>query len=230
MSVLKSWAPSSGSSTRRTYKRGPERQAQILDCALEAFAASGYHSTSIADVCARAGIGRATLYQYFTDKRDLLVALADRIAARVMAAFESRQKLRLPPGYKPTEGDAVRFIQSRFSALLRVVFEDARTARLVLRAGRGADGVVDEILRRIDQAVLVALEEELRAAKRAGVIRDLDESFVARFFLGGFEKIVLTYLDEDRPLDIDAIAHEAALLEVLGIFLVNKDERKEPLS
>lgn len=223
MSVLNDAAPR----LRRTYKRGPERRAQILDCALEAFAAAGYHSASIADVCARAGIGRATLYQYFTDKRDLLVALADRIAERVMSAFDSRQKLRLPLGYTPTEADAVRFIQSRFSELLRVLFEDARTARLVLRAGRGADGVVDDILRRIDHAVLGALEQELRAAKEAGVIREIDERFVARFFLGGFEKIVLTYLDEDRPLDIDAISREAALLEVLGIFQGNERERKE---
>jgi hypothetical protein len=101
---------------------------------------------------------------------------------------------------------------------MSVVFEDAATARLVLRAGRGADGVVDEIMRRIESAVLQTLEAELRAAKEAGAIRDLDEHFVARFFLGGFEKIVMSYLDEDRPLDVAKIAHEAALLEVCGIY------------
>ena len=31
------------------------------------------------------------------------------------------------------------------------------------------------------------------------------------------EKIILTYLDEDRPIDIRAIAREAARLEVLGL-------------
>jgi hypothetical protein len=66
--------------------------------------------------------------------------------------------------------------------------------------------------------VLETIEQELRAAKDAGVIRDLDEHFVARFFLGGFEKIVLSYIDEDRPLDVQQIAREAALLEVCGIY------------
>src|SRR6185295_18285791 len=155
MSVLESRPPAPG--TKRTYKPAEERRQQILDCALQAFARRGYHDTSIADVCSRAGIGRATLYQYFTDKRDLLAALADRIANRVMQAFRERPALHIPPGFKPTESQAVAFIQERFVPVLSAVFEDAATARLVLRAGRGADGVVDEILGRIDAVVLETL-------------------------------------------------------------------------
>src|SRR6266545_68043 len=71
---------------RRTYKPKDERRTQILECALAAFSERGYHATSIAHVCARARIGRATLYQYFADKRALLVALAERIAERVSEA------------------------------------------------------------------------------------------------------------------------------------------------
>jgi TetR/AcrR family transcriptional regulator, fatty acid metabolism regulator protein len=208
MSVLK---------VRRTYKPAEERRQQILDCALGAFAERGYHDTSIADVCARAGIGRATLYQYFKDKRDLLAALADRIATRVTTVFREREPLIIPAGFKPNEEQAIAFVEARFAEVLGVVFEDAATARLVLRAGRGADGVVDDILRRIDTAVLETIENELRAAKLAGVVRPLDERFVARFFVGGFEKIVMMYLDEDRPIDVAAIAREAALLEVCGV-------------
>jgi AcrR family transcriptional regulator len=204
--------------SRRTYKPADERRQQILDCALQAFSERGYHAASIADVCSLAGIGRATLYQYFTDKRDLLAALAERIASRVTAAFHAREPFKIPPGYEPTEKDAVAFVEARFAEILKIVFEDAPTARLVLRAGRGADGVVDDILRRVDAAVLEIIEAELRAAKLAGVVRDLDERFVARFCVGGFEKIVMMYLDEDRPLDVARIAREGALLEVCGVF------------
>ena len=204
--------------SKRTYKPADQRRQQILDCALQAFAARGYHDTSIADVCSRAGIGRATLYQYFTDKRDLLKALADRITTRVTEAFKQRPVLDIPSGFKPTEEQAIAFIEERFVPVLRAVFEDAATVRLVLRAGRGADGVVDEILGRIDAVVLETMEVELRQAMAAGVVRPLDERFVARFFVGGMEKILMMYLDEDRPIDVEAIAREAALLEVCGIF------------
>lgn len=204
--------------SRRTYKAAGQRKSQILDCALEAFAESGYHTTSIADVCARAAIGRATLYQYFEDKRALLVALAERIASRVKVAFEERGPLLIPAGFKPSEAQVMAFMQARMGGVLRAVFEDAATARLILRAGRGADGVVDEILQRIDDAVLHTLEAELRAAKDAGVIRALDERFAARFLVGGYEKIILYYLDQDLPIDIDRITHEGAMLELYGLF------------
>jgi len=203
---------------KRTYKAAPDRRRQILECALSAFAERGYHATSIADVCGRAGIGRATLYQYFEDKRALLVALAEDIAARVVEACENRPPLELPPGFRPSEEQAVRFIEGRFAHVLSVVLENADTARLVLRAGRGADGVVDEMLRRVDRAVLERFEAELTLAKQAGVIRPVDVTFVARFFLGGVEKIVLSYLEENRRWDVQRIAREAALLEVFGIF------------
>lgn len=202
---------------KRTYKRGPERREQILDCALEVFAEQGYHQSSIADVCGRAGIGRGTLYQYFEDKRGLLVALAERIAAKVTRHVETRPKVDLTGSPRPSAEAAVAFIEGRFVSALRVVFEDAATARIVLRAGRSADGVVQEILRRVDDAILSMLEAELRLAMKAGVVRPLDEKLVARFFLGGVEKLVLGYLDEDRPIDLQKIAHEAAMLEAHGI-------------
>jgi len=47
------------------------------------------------------------------------------------------------------------------------------------------------------------------------VLRPLDVALVARFFLGGTEKVVLTYLDEGRPIDVPAIARETAVLEIL---------------
>jgi AcrR family transcriptional regulator len=201
---------------KRTYKPADERREQILACALEVFAHKGYHGSSIADVCARAGIGRATLYQYFEDKRDLLVALADRIERRVADALVARRPLDVTGGVVPTDEQAVAFVTHRFAQVLRAVFHDAATTRLVLRAGRGADGVVDQMLARLDATVLALIEADLRAAVGAGWLRPLDVELVARFFLGGAEKVVLTYLDEGRPVDVDAIAHESALVQLFG--------------
>ncbi|HMJ16272.1 MAG TPA: TetR/AcrR family transcriptional regulator [Polyangiaceae bacterium] len=203
---------------RRTYKPADERKAQILDCALRAFAEGGYHATSIADVCARAGIGRATLYQYFEDKRALLVALTESIAERIVAAVRNREPLEIPQGFRPSREQAVSFTRERIVTVLRAAFGDPSTIRLVLRAGRGTDGMVDTILRRIDDVVLEVMEADLRAAQEAGVLRPIDARFVARFLLGGYEKVLLMYVDEDRPIDFDRIAGDAALLEMCGLF------------
>lgn len=231
MSVLESRGsdsepPSSSKTKKRTYKSAEARRQQILQCALEAFSERGYHTTSIGDICERAHIGRATLYQYFTDKRDVLVALLEGIYAKVVQAVEHRQRLSLERALsedqagesgRPTREQSVAFMRERFVAFLSLVFEDEATTRLILRAARGADGVVDELLGRLDAVVIESIEQELRLAIAAGIVRELDVPFVARFFVGGLEKVVLRAIDEERPLDIHQIAEQAALLEGVGI-------------
>jgi AcrR family transcriptional regulator len=213
---------------KRTYKPADERREQILACALEVFSQKGYHGSSIADVCARAGIGRATLYQYFDDKRDLLVALADRIEKRVEEAIATRVPLRIPKGFVPSDVEAIEFVAARFAHVLGAVFHDEATTRLVLRAGRGADGVVDDLLARLDARVLAIIQADLEATVRGGVLRPLDIPLVARFFLGGTEKVVLTYLDEGRPIDVAAIARETAVLELFGTLARNAPDVPTP--
>jgi AcrR family transcriptional regulator len=202
--------------TKRTYMSSEQRREQILACALEVFAAKGFHAASIGDICARAKIGRATLYQYFKDKRDVLVALADQIAKRVIDAVAGWAPVPTLPNRPPTVEDAFKWTEERYAQILAIVFADTATARLVLRAGRGADGVVDETLRMIDDRVVGLIEGGLREGIAAGVIRPCDTRVVAGLIVGGIEKIILDALERDRPIDIAHVAREAAMLQCHG--------------
>ena len=202
----------------RTYLPADRRRQQILDCALEVFARRGFHAASIGDICARAGIARPTLYQYFRDKRDVLVALAERIAQRVIDAAERWPRLDITPGALPSRAQGLALIEARCAAALEAVFANADTARLILRVTRGSDGLVDATLRRIDERLIAHIEGDLEAALAAGAIRPCDPGLVARFILGGIEKVVLDALDRDRPLDVGGIARATVSLAALGLF------------
>ena len=52
-----------------------DKRRQILDLAIEEFAARDYKNASISNIVARAGIAKGSLYQYFDDKRDLYLYL-----------------------------------------------------------------------------------------------------------------------------------------------------------
>jgi AcrR family transcriptional regulator len=57
---------------------------EILDAGATLFRSQGYSDTSLGDVAAFVGVGRTTLYEYFTDKEDILVHIVeDRIPAVV---------------------------------------------------------------------------------------------------------------------------------------------------
>lgn len=52
-------------------------RAQVLDAAKRLIEEHGYESTSLGDIARQVGIGRTTLYEYFTDKDDLVATLVE---------------------------------------------------------------------------------------------------------------------------------------------------------
>lgn len=75
------------------------RRQAILDAAAEAFRERGFDAASMADVAARVGGSKGTLYNYFSSKEELFVAVMLR-AAKAQAApiFET---LRAAPDLRP---------------------------------------------------------------------------------------------------------------------------------
>ncbi len=57
---------------------------EIIEAATALFRVQGYIETSLGDVAGYVGIGRTTLYEYFSDKEDLLASLVEDRIPRVM--------------------------------------------------------------------------------------------------------------------------------------------------
>jgi AcrR family transcriptional regulator len=54
------------------------RRENILDAAERSFARSGFHATSMQDICREAGVSPGALYIYFRSKEDLIAGIAER--------------------------------------------------------------------------------------------------------------------------------------------------------
>src|SRR5258707_9934493 len=79
-----------------------DRREAILDAARNAFADSGYHETSLEAVAERAGVSKALLYEHFSSKRELYVAmlemhvheLVERISGAVATAEPGEPRMQ----------------------------------------------------------------------------------------------------------------------------------------
>jgi AcrR family transcriptional regulator len=183
------------------------------------FARRGFNRANVDDLCREAGIARGTIYRYFDDKRDVMVALMDDIAARIEHLLDTRPPIESPravPGKSPLEV-IVHFTRKRLRQVLDAIFLDEQTLRLILREARGLDGVVDDAIVKIDRMILKAMESDIRAAQNARLIRRGSPRLMARYLLGGVEKMVLSSLSDDEPIDLGAIVDVAVELELFGI-------------
>ena len=75
---------------RRARKKQQTRQ-EILDAAVQNFAAKGYSKTSIADIMEQADLGTGTFYNYFDSKEDVLRCLLERLVTRVHDALRENK-------------------------------------------------------------------------------------------------------------------------------------------
>ena len=76
-------APPTAAATRR--RRDPGRRERILTAAARLAAPRGFHTVGMADIGAEAGIVGSGIYRHFDSKDAILVALLDRVMARLDA-------------------------------------------------------------------------------------------------------------------------------------------------
>src|SRR5215210_5438727 len=70
-------------------QRQSDRRDEILSAAQRCFVRSGFHQTSMQEICAEAGMSPGNLYRYFPSKEALIAGIAERDRAEVAREFAS---------------------------------------------------------------------------------------------------------------------------------------------
>ncbi len=124
-----------------------DRREAILDAARSAFADSGYHETSLDTVAERAGVSKALLYEHFSSKRELYVAmlemhvheLVERISGAVAAAEPGEGRMLAGVGA------FFEFVEERRGAW-RIMFRNSSDPDVAVRLDRLRDEVAAAIV------------------------------------------------------------------------------------
>jgi AcrR family transcriptional regulator len=68
-------------------QRQSDRRDDILEAAERCFVRSGFHQTSMQEICAEAGMSAGNLYRYFPSKEAIIAGIAERDRAEVGQDF-----------------------------------------------------------------------------------------------------------------------------------------------
>ena len=74
---------------RLNIQRQADRRDEILSAAQRCFVRSGFHRTSMQEICAEAGMSPGNLYRYFPSKEALIAGIAERDRTEVAQEFAS---------------------------------------------------------------------------------------------------------------------------------------------
>ncbi|HWP17476.1 MAG TPA: TetR/AcrR family transcriptional regulator [Xanthobacteraceae bacterium] len=72
---------------RANVQLAADRRSEILSAAQTCFARSGFHQTSMQEICSQAGMSPGNLYRYFRSKEDIIAGIAERDRAETAQNF-----------------------------------------------------------------------------------------------------------------------------------------------
>ncbi len=197
---------------RLSPARSAARRKQILDAALQCFAAVGFQTATMSDIAEAANQSPANLYRHFSSKQALVEAIADA---------RHRQERRLIQ--EAFEGACAPAALHRLCDLYVDWLRDP-AERLRRRVGVGIweHGLRDAKARGVMARGMAQhrhLVRRLEAAKRKGELpSDFDAAGVSRLLLAIFQGTILQQAYEPR-LNLDRIAAQVhRLIDALVAF------------
>ncbi|MFE1942937.1 TetR/AcrR family transcriptional regulator [Streptomyces massasporeus] len=180
MAVQKSTQPAPGKPAPDSTRRSEKSRRAIYDAALALVVEAGYAKTTIEGIAARAGVGKQTIYRWWSSKADVLME------AFLDLAEQSVEEAGSTPYAFPDTGD----LAADLKGVLRATVDELRDPRFEAPSrALAAEGVVNEQLGRelvakLMQPSLDLYIARLRAAQEAGQVRpEIDPRIALELFV-----------------------------------------------
>ncbi|MFN8036919.1 MAG: TetR/AcrR family transcriptional regulator [Acidimicrobiia bacterium] len=188
----------------------PERRQQLLDVACEMFAERGFHSTSMDDIAATAGVTKPVLYQHFPSKRALYLELLDGIGADLLSAITAATD-------RATTGR--ERVEQGFHAYFRWVAGNRAAFRLLFGASVRNDAefaeIADRVIEQVAEAVTTLIDIEGSSTHR---------TVLAHALVGIAEATSRRLSTEDAESDPEVLASWLAEMAWFGLRGVRAEE------
>ena len=134
-------------SSRKRLTRD-ERRARILDAAASVFGERGYEGAVVDEIAGRAGVTKPVVYDHFSSKRDLYVALLELYTAELFASMSKRVLAEETP--------ALRF-QGAFDAFFQFAETHPSAWRILFRDPPPAEPKIVEVAQRLQEQSTAAI-------------------------------------------------------------------------
>ncbi|HST68874.1 MAG TPA: helix-turn-helix domain-containing protein [Solirubrobacterales bacterium] len=201
-------------------RRGePRARNKILEASRKLFARRGFSETSMGDIARTAQVARATVYNNFDDKQDILAAIiSDYMSGYGLIAQRLRENAR--SGQTSFE---LIYEMVREALSWRVKNAELRPIVAVARNLRGSGW--EEANKAADEAMLGWIMAVHAADEDAGLIRkDIDLEPGVRAAYAMIDSVISSFDVNSTAEEIDKVAHQLALLHWYAICAVPPDE------
>ena len=191
-------------------KQNKERRQKLLESAVKLFIEKGYFNTSIRDIIVLSEIGTGTFYNYFIDKEDVLKALLEEFADKIISSIKD---------YYQQETDIyVRFVETK-RVTMEVFTQNEALSEIYSRVA-GASTPIDQCLQQFEDRLIEFYTRNIEYGIKFGVFRNIPASPIAHSILA-IEKfllykwVVLKAITKEEMIEMVVSFHETLAQGIL---------------
>jgi AcrR family transcriptional regulator len=198
--------------------KGERRKQQIINTAKEMFIAKGFQSTHIGQVCEELNIARGTVYQYFSNKKEILYALLDSVIESIDDVLDP-DDLKDFMGGKPEKPVIIEFINKRISSSIEMIISEPIVIKLIFKDIIGIDAdVVDRVNKSID-SIKAAIAREINGLIEQGLFKSkINPRITASMLVGAIMMLVYEYDRRGENLLDENIINSITSTYLTGVY------------
>lgn len=195
-----------------TEARKAEKRTRILQSAVKIFARRGFYNAKISEIAADAGVADGTIYLYFKNKDDILIAVFEEIMGQIITTF--REKIR----FIDNPADKLR----EFILLhLKIVETNPDLASVVQLELRQSNRFIKEYSGTSISDYLNMISDIIQEGQRCQVFRtDIQPGIAKRMLFGALDEIATHWvLSKDRKYALQESAEQISQIVLVGMLV-----------
>ncbi len=177
----------------------PDKRQGIMESAIAVFSRKGYHGATMEDVATEAGLGKGTLYLYFSSKEELL---RDILTQGLKVLNDGLRKIANGSGTGRERLEAMAFLELDLASSNKEMF------RFILEGVGGLGQDLRGIVVDAGEEMLAIISKVVEDAIFAGELGLVTTSVFAKMFLGSIYTTSGTVLTGDLELSAREVARE----------------------
>jgi AcrR family transcriptional regulator len=198
--------------------KGEKRKQQIIDTAKDMFINKGFQSTHIGQVCEHLDIARGTVYQYFSNKKEILFAILDTVAENIEDILDP-DDLGDFLDKKPEMDIIVKFVDDRIASCLAVLSNEPIVIRLIYRDIIGIDEEVSDKVSVFLSKIIEIISREIEILRDNNIFKkDVAPSIAASMLVGAIMMIIYQYSKDKKDYLDKSVTKAMAITYLHGVY------------
>jgi len=196
------------------------RRAQLVKAAIKLFSRMGYHAATVKDIADEAGVSAGLMYQYVSDKQDLLFLALQHIV--------QRNKEEMPLALKGVEDPIARLYRA-IDAYTRVIAANQQAVLLTYRETKSLKPEYIEQMKELELETNQLITECVTDCIRAGYLAQTHEELLVYRIIVAAHAWPLKHWRLRHIVTLDEYLEQAIHAPWMGLLLPRGTSRYEEL-